>query len=54
MNIIFNNRIANLQKIYPYINDSLNNILLHFSNGANIFYDNTEQLLDDLHEITIN
>lgn len=54
VNIIFNNRIANLRKIYPYINDSLNNILLHFSNGANIFYDNTEQLLNDLHEITIN
>jgi hypothetical protein len=52
-NIIYNNRIANLRKVYPYINDSLNYILLHFANGANLFYENTEQLLDDLSEVNI-
>jgi hypothetical protein len=50
MNIVFNNRVANLKKIYPYIPDSLNRILMHFSRGANMFYDNTVQLLDDLNE----
>jgi hypothetical protein len=50
MNIVFNNRVANLKKIYPYIPDSLNSILTHFSRGSNIFYDNTNQLLDDLNE----
>ncbi len=50
MNIVFNNRVANLKKVYPYIPDSLNRILMHFSRGANIFYDNTVQLLDDLNE----
>jgi hypothetical protein len=50
-NIVFNNRIANLKKVYDYIPDSLNRILMHFSKGANIFYDNTTQLIDDLHEI---
>ena len=48
LNIVFHNRVANLKKIYPYIPDPLNLILLHFSNGANWFYENTEQLLHDL------
>ena len=53
MNIIFNNRVANIQKIYPYIPDDLNYVLLHFSNGANLYYENTEQLLEDLDEVQI-
>jgi hypothetical protein len=48
VNIVFHNRVANLKKIYPYIPESLNSILMHFSKGANLFYENTEQLLDDL------
>ena len=54
MNIIFNNRVANLQKIYPYVPDALNYVLLHFSNGANLYYENTGQLLEDLGEVQIN
>ena len=54
MNVIFNNRVANLQKIYKYIPDSLNYVLLHFSNGANLYYENTEQLLEDLGDVQIN
>ena len=54
MNIIFNNRVANLQKIYPYVPDALNYVLLHFSNGANLYYENTGQLLDDLRDVRIN
>jgi len=50
MNIVFNNRISNLKKIYPYIPESLNRVLMHFSKGANWFYENTKQLLDDLAE----
>ena len=50
VNIVFNNRVANLKKIYPYIPEALNRILLHFSKGANWFYENTAQLLDDLGE----
>ena len=48
LSISYKNRVANLKKIYPYIPDSLNRILLHFSFGANIFYETTDQLLDDL------
>jgi serine/threonine protein kinase len=50
VNIVFKNRIANLKKIYPYIPESLNRVLMHFSKGANWFYENTEQLIDDLGE----
>ncbi len=50
MNIIFHNRVVNLQKVYPYIPDRLNLVLLHFSAGAEVFYDDTEQFLNDLHE----
>jgi hypothetical protein len=49
-NIVFNNRVANLIKIYPYIPENLNRILMHFSKSANVFYDDTLQLLDDLYE----
>ena len=49
-NIVFNNRVANLIKIYPYIPENLNRILMHFSKNANVFYDHTVQLLDDLHD----
>jgi hypothetical protein len=48
LSIAYKNRVANLKKIYPYIPDSLNRVLLHFSFGANIFYETTDQLLDDL------
>jgi hypothetical protein len=48
LNIVFNNRVANLKKIYPYIPETLNRVLMHFSKGANWFYENTIQLLDDL------
>jgi serine/threonine protein kinase len=50
VNIVFKNRIANLKKVYPYIPESLNRVLMHFSKGANFFYENTEQLLNDLGE----
>ena len=50
VNIVFHNRIANLQKIYPYIPQSLNRVLMHFSSAANWFYEHTKQLLDDLKE----
>jgi serine/threonine protein kinase len=48
VNIIFHNRVVNLKKVFPYISDRLNFVLLHFSMGAEIFYDDTGQFLDDL------
>lgn len=48
LGISYRNRVANLQKVYPYIPDSLNLVLRHFSQGAGIFYESTGQLLEDL------
>ncbi len=54
LNFVFKNRVVNLKKIYPYIPDSLNRVLMHFSTGANWFYENTMQFLDDLDECKNN
>ena len=48
LSLFFKHRIINLQKLFPYIPDSINNVLLHFSHGAPVFYDSTEELLYDL------
>jgi hypothetical protein len=48
MSLFFTHRIMNLQKIFPYIPECLNRILLHFSTGSPVFYDSTEELLNDL------
>lgn len=46
--IISQNRVVNLKKIFPYIPVGLNNILLHFSLGAEVFYENVYELHDDI------
>jgi hypothetical protein len=51
LNIIFHNRVANLKKVYPYIPDALNRVLLHFSNSANWFYERVDQLIHDLRPV---
>ena len=48
MNMIFRNRVANLKKVYPYISDDLNYMLLHISVGARLFYEDTGQFIEDL------
>lgn len=46
--LLARNRIVNLKKIFPYIPDPLNHILLHFSAGAEVFYETVEELHTDL------
>ncbi len=53
LNIVFNHRVVNLKKVYPYIPEELNRVLLHFSKGANRFYETTDQLLSDLESCKI-
>lgn len=48
LNISYRNRVANLKKVFPYIPETLNRVLLHFSWGAPIFYENTGQMLEGL------
>ena len=44
-------RVMNLKKLYPYINEKLNNILLHFSAGAGYHYQSVLELITDLKEV---
>jgi len=46
--LLARNRVVNLQKLFPYIPDVLNNILLHFSAGADVFYETVEEIHADL------
>lgn len=48
--LISQDRIFNLQKLYPYIPDSLNNILLHFSFGSQVFYNSVAEFQNDLEQ----
>jgi hypothetical protein len=50
VNVVFRNRVVNLRKLYPYVPGALNDVLMRFSAGAEVFYDETGQLLEDLGE----
>ncbi|RLC32331.1 MAG: protein kinase [Deltaproteobacteria bacterium] len=41
-------RFINLKKLYPYIPGLLNDILMHFSRGANVYYEFAEEIIEDL------
>ena len=46
--ILNKRRFMNLRKLYPYIPVHMNDILAHFSMGAEIFYESMEEILEDL------
>lgn len=46
--LLHTSRLVNLRKLYPYIPTMLNHILLHFSRGANVFYESTQEIIEDL------
>jgi hypothetical protein len=46
--LVARDRIFNLKKIYPYIPDALNDILLYFSAGTEVMYDTVDEFLADL------
>ncbi len=48
VNIVFHNRVNNLKKIFPYIPEKLNRVLMHFSESAPVYYEETRELLEDL------
>lgn len=50
ISLISQNRIVNLRKLFPYIPEKLNNILLHFSAGAEVFYETVNELHTDLED----
>ena len=46
--ILKKGRLMNLQKLYPYIPTSLNDILMHFSIGSDVYYEHADELIEDL------
>lgn len=50
LNIVFRNRVNNLKKVFPYIPEKLNRVLMHFSVGAQVYYEETGEFLEDLGE----
>ncbi len=48
--LISQDRIFNLKKLFPYIPESLNNILLHFTVGTQVFYNSVAEFQDELQQ----
>ncbi len=46
--IIFRNRLFNLRKLFPYIPERLNRVILHFSQGSGVSYESVDEMLGDL------
>ncbi|CCK78498.1 BUD32 family EKC/KEOPS complex subunit [Desulfobacula toluolica] len=46
--LLDNRRLFNLRKLYPQIPQTLNNILRHFSHGAQIMYETIDEIIEDL------
>ncbi len=52
--IIHKWRFMNLKKLYAYIPTGLNDILGHFTQGAEIFYESVDEILEDLNKCIPN
>ncbi len=50
LSLVAQDRIFNLKKLFPYIPDSLNDILLHFSAGSQVFYNSVAEFQDELQQ----
>lgn len=52
--IMYKSRFMNLRKIFPYVPEILNNALLHFTRGAELTYEHIDEIIEDLHQVTIH
>jgi len=46
--LFFRHRVVNLRKIFPYIPEDLNRVLMHYSAASEVFYETVPELLADL------
>ncbi len=46
--LFFRHRVVNLKKIFPYIPEDLNRVLMHYSAASEVFYETVPELLSDL------
>lgn len=50
LSIIDRSRFVNLQKLYPYVPKMLNDILMHFSRSAHVYYENMDEVIEDMNK----
>lgn len=48
--LLSRNRVVNLRKLFPYIPEAMNNIFMHFSQGAGVWYDTVDELVADVEQ----
>lgn len=41
-------RLVNIRKLYPQIPETMNNILMHFSREADVYYEIVEEIIEDM------
>jgi len=46
--LMFPHRLMNLRKLYPYIPEELNRVIMHFSASSYVYYDTVPELIEDL------
>jgi hypothetical protein len=46
--LLFKSRLVNLGKLYDYVPEELNRVLMHFSAASEVFYWSVEEFLDEL------
>lgn len=52
--VVESTRLMNWRKLYPYVSDKLNGVLMHFSNGAELFYESVAEIVEDLEDAIIS
>lgn len=50
LSLLSRNRVVNLKKLFPYIPEAMNNIFMHFSQGASVWYDTVDELVADVEQ----
>jgi len=46
--LFFRHRIINLKKLFPYVPEELNRVLMHYSSASEVYYETVPELLADL------
>ena len=46
--LFFRHRVVNLKKLFPYLPEELNRVLMHYSAASEVFYETVPELLADL------
>lgn len=51
LSLVIPNRVFNLKKLYPYLPEGLNRVLMHFSASSPVFYERVEEIIADLRPV---